>query len=55
VEGPVDDAMRVGLEHVGRSVVRTVGPGVLREIGSRIAEAGGGDPLLPEVLAELGG
>ena len=53
VEGPVDDVMRVALEHVARSVVRTVGPGVLREIGDRIAEAGGGDPLLAEVLEQL--
>lgn len=50
VEGTVDDAMRLALEHVARPVVTTLGAGGLREIGARIAEAGGGDPLLPEVL-----
>ena len=55
VDGPVDDAMRVALEHIGRTVVRTMGVDTLREIGERIAEAGGGDPLLPGVLEELAG
>ena len=53
VDGEVDDAMRVALEHVGRTVVRTMGVETLREIGERIAEAGGGDPLLPETLASM--
>jgi GntR family transcriptional regulator, carbon starvation induced regulator len=53
VDGDVDDAMRVGVEHVARSVVRTMGVETLVEIGARIAEGGGGDPLLPVVLSEL--
>jgi hypothetical protein len=47
--------MRVAVEHVARSVVRTMGVETLREIGERIAEAGGGDPVLGEVLDGLVG
>jgi GntR family carbon starvation induced transcriptional regulator len=53
VEGDVDDAMREAIAHIARTITTTVGPASLREIGERIAEAGGGDPVLPEVLDAL--
>jgi GntR family transcriptional regulator, carbon starvation induced regulator len=51
VEGEVDDAMRVALEHITRSIGVTSGPAALAAIGERLAQGGGADPLLPEVLA----
>ena len=53
VEGDVDDAMRVAILHVGRPMAARIGGDAVRAIGDRIAEAGGGDPLLPEVLDTL--
>jgi GntR family transcriptional regulator, carbon starvation induced regulator len=53
VEGDVDDAMRVALLHVGRPMAARIGGDAVRAIGARIAEVGGGDPLLPEVLDTL--
>jgi GntR family carbon starvation induced transcriptional regulator len=53
VEGDVDDAMRVAIVHVGRPMAARIGGDAVRAIGARIAEAGGGDPLLPEVLDTL--
>ncbi len=53
VDGDVDDAMRVAILHVGRPMAARLGGDAVRAIGARIAEAGGGDPLLPEVLDAL--
>jgi DNA-binding GntR family transcriptional regulator len=53
VEGDVDDAMRVAILHIGRPMAARIGADAVREIGTRIADGGGGDPLLAEVLHEL--
>jgi DNA-binding GntR family transcriptional regulator len=53
VDGTVDDAMREAIAHVARTIATTIGPAALREIGERIEQDGGGDPLLREVLDGL--
>jgi len=54
VDGEVDDAMRVAILHIGRPMAARIGADAVRAIGARIEEAGGGDPLLQGVLADLG-
>jgi DNA-binding GntR family transcriptional regulator len=51
--GAVDDAMREAIAHIARTIAATAGPEVLRELGDRIAQDGGGDPLLSEVIEDL--
>jgi DNA-binding GntR family transcriptional regulator len=53
VEGTIDEAMRRAIKHIAVTINSTIGSASLREIAERIAEAGGGDPLLPEVLGSL--
>lgn len=53
VDGDVDEAMRVAILHVGRPMAGRIGAAGVRAIGARLEEAGGGDPLLREVLADL--
>jgi DNA-binding GntR family transcriptional regulator len=53
VDGDVDDAMRVAIGHIGRPMAARIGADAVRGIGARIAEAGGGDPVLAEVLDAL--
>ena len=53
VEGDVDDAMREAIAHIARTIAATAGPDVLRELGDRIAQDGGGDPLLAAVISDL--
>jgi GntR family transcriptional regulator, carbon starvation induced regulator len=53
VEGEVDDAMREAIAHIARTIATTIGPASLAALGERIAEAGGGDPLLGGVLDGL--
>ena len=53
VEGTVDEAMRLGITHIARTITATVGSAALAEIAERIGEAGGADTLLPEVIATL--
>ncbi len=52
-EGDLDDAMREAIAHIARTIAATAGPDVLRELGERITQDGGGDPLLAEVLGDL--
>jgi GntR family transcriptional regulator, carbon starvation induced regulator len=53
IDGDVDDAMRVAIAHIGRPISARIGADGVREIGARIAEAGGGDPVLAQVLDGL--
>jgi DNA-binding GntR family transcriptional regulator len=53
VDGDVDEAMRVAVAHIGRPMAARIGADAVRGIGARIEEAGGGDPVLAEVLAGL--
>jgi GntR family carbon starvation induced transcriptional regulator len=53
VDGDVEDAMRVAVSHIGRPMAARIGADAVREIGGRIAEAGGGDPVLAGVLDAL--
>jgi DNA-binding GntR family transcriptional regulator len=52
-EGELDDAMREAIAHIARTIAATAGPDVLRELGERIAQDGGGDPLLADVISDL--
>jgi hypothetical protein len=45
--------MRVAIAHIGRPMAARIGADAVRGIGTRIAEAGGGDPVLAEVLDGL--
>jgi DNA-binding GntR family transcriptional regulator len=53
VDGDLDVAMREAIAHMARTITATAGPATLGELGARIAEGGGGDPLLAEVIGAV--